>query len=179
MSTPQEQLVQGRAPVIGSGLEMGLGQAEEVQHQTFIETVMGKDLAFQWTAKLATFDPGGGHLCSLGNSLPANEANNKRMIKLETEGVRGLERERERNKKWSLASGRSKANKEARLVERKICFISEASNLVCVCVSCPKANSPPLTIGGQELLYRPREEAICRKNTFSSDGHLEISYVVG
>ena len=124
--------------MIGSGLEMGLGQAEEVQHQTFTETVMGKDLTFHWTAKLATSDPGGGHLCSLGNSLPANEANNKRRIKLET-GVRGLERERERerNKKWSLAPGHSKANKEARLVERKICFISEASNLVvCVCV-CP------------------------------------------
>ena len=29
----------------------------------------------------------------------------------------------------SPAAGRSKANKEARLVERKICFISEAGNL--------------------------------------------------
>ena len=84
--------------MIGSGLEMGLGQAEEVQHQTFTETVMGKDLTLHWIAKLATSDPGGGHLCSLGNSLPANETNNKRRIKLETEGVRGLEREREREK---------------------------------------------------------------------------------
>ena len=69
--------MQGRAPVIGSGLEMGLGHAKEVQHQTFIETVMGKDLTFHWTAKLATSDPGDGHLCSLGNRLPANEANTK------------------------------------------------------------------------------------------------------
>lgn len=69
--------MQGRAPVIGSGLEMGLGQAKEVQHQTFIETVMGKDLTFHWTPKLATSDPEDGHRCSLGNSLLENEANTK------------------------------------------------------------------------------------------------------
>ena len=105
-----------------------------------------------------------------------------------SEGVGEGEREKQ---KMESDPGCSKVNKEARLVERKICFISEASNLVtwgvcvCVCVyvqradSCPKADSLPLTISGHELLYRPVEEAICRKNTFSSDGHLKTSHVVG
>ena len=32
------------------------------------------------------------------------------------------------NRKWGPAARGSKANKEARLVERKVCFISDAGN---------------------------------------------------
>ena len=55
-----------------------------------------------------------------------------------------------------LAARRSKANKEARVVERKVCFVLDAGNwrgegwgrgtLV------PKADFPPPPIGGQELV---------------------------
>ena len=41
-------------------------------------------------------------------------------------------------KRWGLASRHSKANKEAKLVERKVCFTLDASNQA----SCPKAKSP-------------------------------------
>ena len=46
----------------------------------------------------------------------------------------------------------SEANEEARLVERKVCFISEACNPEGGVDSCPKADSHPLTTSGQELL---------------------------
>ena len=49
----------------------------------------------------------------------------------------------------------SNANKEASLVERKVCFISEASNGGGVWWeedACPKPNSSPLSTRRQELL---------------------------
>ena len=62
--------------------------------------------------------------------------------------------------KRGSAAGLSKANKEARLVGRKACFVSEAGNrrVEGRAGSCPKADlpsSPPttlLTISGQEFL---------------------------
>ena len=52
---------------------------------------------------------------------------------------------------WLLAS--SKANKQARLVERIVCFISDASIQRGRADVCPKANSPSLlTVGEEELL---------------------------
>ena len=61
------------------------------------------------------------------------------------------------------------STKEARLVERDVCFILEAGNVGRV-DPCPKTNSPhpQLTITGQEL-YRRREGATCRNSTVSSD----------
>ena len=45
---------------------------------------------------------------------------------------------------WDPATPHSKANKQAGLVERKGCFISDASNCRGSMVDiCPKANSPP------------------------------------
>ena len=44
--------------------------------------------------------------------------------------------------KASPAARRSKANKEARLVEGKVCFIPKASNREGRAVSCPKTDSP-------------------------------------
>ena len=108
-----------------------------------------------------------------------------------------MERERERETKngvWLLAA--LKPTKRRGWWKGKFALFQRPVTWgVCVCVcaracrharthvqradSHPKADSLPLTIGGHELLYRPMEEAICRKNTFSSDGHLEIRHVVG
>ena len=59
--------------------------------------------------------------------------------------------------KWGLAAHCSKANKEARLVERKVCFILEAGNQQGRELdSRLKASCPPLTTNGQELLSERR-----------------------
>ena len=63
-------------------------------------------------------------------------------------------------RKWGLAAHCSKANKEARLVERKVCFILEAGNQwdreldSCLKASClpPTTNQPV----GQEVLSERR-----------------------
>ena len=61
------------------------------------------------------------------------------------------------NQKWGPTAHCPKANKEAKLVERKVCFILDAGNWGVEggrVDNCPKADSPPtLTIRGQELLY--------------------------
>ena len=46
-------------------------------------------------------------------------------------------------KSGDLAARSSKANKEARLVERKVCFVSEAATWEGRADSCPKTDSPP------------------------------------
>ena len=52
-------------------------------------------------------------------------------------------RARNCNRKWGRAARRSKANKEAGLVGRKVCFISEAGSLAGeVAEACAKADSP-------------------------------------
>ena len=81
--------------------------------------------------------------------------------------------------KWGPAH-RSKANKEARLVERKVCFNLEAGNWggEVRAEFCPKADTlpnPTLTIGGKSF-YRRREGAPCRTSTGSSDRHLETGH---
>ena len=65
------------------------------------------------------------------------------------------------DRKWGFRACHSKADKEAELVERKVCFISKAGNLRVVgwrADFCPKASSPWLTITGQEHFYQWREE---------------------
>ena len=58
---------------------------------------------------------------------------------------------------WGLAAHCSKANKEARLVERKVCFILEAGNQGGRELdSCLKASCPSPTTNGQELLSERR-----------------------
>ena len=58
------------------------------------------------------------------------------------------------NRKWGPAARRSKANKEARLVERRVCFVLDASNRDWgggrTPVQRPKHPAP--TTSGQELL---------------------------
>ena len=57
------------------------------------------------------------------------------------------------NWKWGPAANCSKANKKARLVESKVCFILDACNLGWEGADfCPKADSLPPTTSGQEVL---------------------------
>ena len=57
------------------------------------------------------------------------------------------------NRKWGLIAHCSKANKEVRLVERKVYFISDAHNGGRGRAdTSPKAESTPLTISEQKLL---------------------------
>ena len=75
---------------------------------------------------------------------------------------------------WGPAVCCSKANKGTRLVERKICFISDTSNGVGVVGgvdSYPKADFP--SVG--KRFYR-RRGAPCSNNPVSSDSHLEIDH---
>ena len=72
-----------------------------------------------------------------------------------------------------LAAPCSKANKQARLVERKVCFISDADNWGCGRVAniCPKADScPPPPQAGGENFYRQSvgRWATCRMSTVIS-----------
>ena len=78
-----------------------------------------------------------------------------------------------------LAACRPKANKQARLVERKVCFISDASN--CwgrVVDTCPKADphSTLATSGARAFIERSRGSATCRNSTVSSDSHPQIGH---
>ena len=62
------------------------------------------------------------------------------------------------NRKWGPAAHRSKANREARLVERKVCFILDASNWGGEIDLCPKADSLPAPRqSGGKSFYRQRE----------------------
>ena len=71
----------------------------------------------------------------------------------------------------------SKANKEARLVERKVCFILDAGNWAAGRVDgCPKADSPHPRQSVGKSFYRQREGPTCRNNAVSSDSHLEIGH---
>ena len=67
------------------------------------------------------------------------------------------------NRKWGPTACLSKANKEASLVERKVCFILEASNHGGVWTPVPKptphpTSTPVLTISGQVIFIGWRRE---------------------
>lgn len=78
--------------------------------------------------------------------------------------------------KWGPAACCSKADKEARLVNRRVGDDGRAS--------CPKIDTLLLTTSGQDLAkgsfraYRWRGGVMCRNNTVSSDSHLEISHML-
>ena len=76
------------------------------------------------------------------------------------------------NQKWGSAAHCSKANKEARLVERKACFILDAGKGRVV--SCPKANSPSNN-RRQELLWTEGRGYI-PNSTVNSDSYLKIGH---
>ena len=79
---------------------------------------------------------------------------------------------------WSLAACHSRANKQARLVERKVCFISDIGN--CGWVGRgrldirPKVNSPTLATSGARAFYRQKQEDTGRNSTVISESHLQI-----
>ena len=66
------------------------------------------------------------------------------------------------------AACHSEGNEEARLVERKVCFILDASTW--------GGGRMDLLITHGQSFYRQREGAISRNSTVSSDSHLEICH---
>ena len=88
-------------------------------------------------------------------------------------------------KNRGLTACRSKSNKEAKLVERKVCFILEAGNLECAGVggwgmwgSYSKADSCPTqppTISRQELLEVKRGGRLHAETAVSSAWPLELT----
>ena len=79
------------------------------------------------------------------------------------------------NWKWGLAACCSKTDKEARLVERKVCFILGAGNWEEGWhLSKGWLNPPALRISGLEFLEA--EGATCRNSTVSSDSYFEIGH---
>ena len=83
------------------------------------------------------------------------------------------------NQKWGPADHHSKVNKEASLVERKVCFILDADNQRgggWTPIRKQTMPSPPAI--GDKSFYRQKEVAPCRNSTVSSDSHLEIGHVV-
>ena len=76
--------------------------------------------------------------------------------------------------KVGLAACRWKANEEVRLVERKVCFISEAgSQGQGAHIQRP---TPPQPQSVDKNFYRQREQAPCVNSTVSSDGRLETGH---
>ena len=76
-------------------------------------------------------------------------------------------------KVWGLAAHCSKANKQARLVERKVCFISDADSWAGGWTSIPR----PTHLAGSrwgKSFYRQKKRAMCRNITVSSDSHLQV-----
>ena len=77
-------------------------------------------------------------------------------------------------KRWGLAAHRSKASKQARLVERKVCYISSASNWWGrVANICPKADSPHDKQGVRASIDRV-EGVTCRNSIVISNRHLQL-----
>ena len=73
-----------------------------------------------------------------------------------------------------LAAHRSKASKQARLVERKVCYISSASNWWGRVVNiCPKADSPHDKQGVRASIDRV-EGVTCRNSIVISNRHLQL-----
>ena len=72
----------------------------------------------------------------------------------------------------ALAAHRSKANKGAKLVERKVCYILESGHLAGGQTLVQRLTSPDWQSVGKSF-YRLREEATCRHSTVSSDHHLK------
>ena len=79
------------------------------------------------------------------------------------------------NPKWGSSCSHSEANKESRLVERKVCFVSEAGNLGwgkggLLSKSQLPHPHPHQSVG--KSFYRRMEGPTCRNSTVNSDSHL-------
>ena len=87
------------------------------------------------------------------------------------------------NEKWGLAAPYTKANKEARLVKRQVCFISDVSiwdGAEGISGGWTPVQRPTYPAHWQSVgknFYSLREGAACRNSTVSFDGHLEIGLI--
>ena len=78
---------------------------------------------------------------------------------------------------WGLGPRHSKASKQTRLVERKVCFISDAGNGGRGGQMSVQRWTPPSTDNqGGKNIYRLREGAICRNSTVHSDDHFQVGH---
>ena len=79
---------------------------------------------------------------------------------------------------WSLAACHSRAKKQARLVERKVCFISDIGNCEWgwgECTTIQRLIPPHWQPVGQEL-FIAEAGGYSRKSTVISDSHLQIGH---
>ena len=74
------------------------------------------------------------------------------------------------------AACHSKANKQARLVERNICFISDAGNWGVGWQTSVQRPTPPQQAGGESFCRQSWGEGTCRNSTVISDNHLQIGH---
>ena len=81
-------------------------------------------------------------------------------------------------RKWGPAARCSKANKEARLVERKVCFILEAGSWGAGGGLVSKGRLPTTDSWWARAFYRWKEGPPGRSSTASSVSHLEIGPAV-
>ena len=79
------------------------------------------------------------------------------------------------NWKWGLITHCSKANKGARLVERKACYMLDAGNWGGGWTHVQRLTPPPSGQSVDKSFYRQRQGITCRNRTVISDSHLELS----
>ena len=86
-------------------------------------------------------------------------------------------------KSGGLTASHTKANKEARLVKRQVCFIldvsiwDEAEGISGGWTPVQRPTSPAHWQSVGKNFYSLREGAACRNSTVSFDGHLEIGLI--
>ena len=78
--------------------------------------------------------------------------------------------------KWGRAARRSKANKEARLVERKVCFVSDAGNQSGEGGLLSKGRLPPTDSQWTRAFIDGGRGLPAENSTVGSDSHLEIGH---
>ena len=75
----------------------------------------------------------------------------------------------------NVSFGCSRANKQVRMVERKACFISEASSVLGGWTPVQRLSPHHWQSVGRSF-YQQRQGATCRNSTFISGSHLEIGH---
>ena len=81
-----------------------------------------------------------------------------------------------RNRKWGLAARQSKANKECRLVERKVCFILDSGNRWWGGRTPVQRPTPPSADNQGARAFIDRRRGPHAETIVSSDRHLEIGH---
>ena len=83
---------------------------------------------------------------------------------------------KEQSAKWGLAARQSKANKECRLVERKVCFILDSGNRWWGGRTPVQRPTPPSADNQGARAFIDRRRGPHAETIVSSDRHLEIGH---